>query len=143
MSADEGSCSDSDDSAGTTAVLIRPRVQVVAATGSTSQLACSVCLWYASSMGLTLGNKCIFGDKSYLPCPLLITALHIGVKALISRLIMWHFSLSALNFGSRQRWCAQIAPVGLATALDIGLSNASFRFITVTQVPAPLDGRAL
>ena len=129
---EEGSCSDSDDSVGTTAALIRPRTTSTPA-GSTVQLVSSICLWYASSMGLTLGNKWLFGDKGYLPCPLLITALHIATKALVSRLIMWHFNLSSLLFGSRTRWCARIAPVGLATALDIGLSNASFQFITVTQ----------
>ena len=103
----------------------------------TFQLICCVVTWYVLSISLTLGNKMIFsggkGITAALPCPLIITALHIGMKVPLARFGMRYAGLQQISFGSWNAWLERIAPVGLAAALDIGLSNASLVYISVTQ----------
>lgn len=67
--------------------------------------------------------------------PLIITAWHIFLKIPASRFCMWLFRVPPVSFaGSRGRRVVlfEVAPSGVATAADIGLSNLSYLFITVT-----------
>ena len=157
MLGSDGSASESDDEEAATHEAPRP-VWIVGSTAgqsslddaivsngdtgtgrfnATFQLVCCVLTWYVLSITLTLGNKMIFsggkGITAALPCPLIITALHIGMKVPLARFGMRHAGLQQISFGSWSAWLARIAPVGLAAALDIGLSNASLVYITVTQ----------
>ena len=100
-------------------------------------LGCCIVAWYVLSISLTLGNKMVFaggkGITAAVPCPLIITSLHIGMKVVLARLAMRCLDVQRISMGSWRRWLTRIAPAGLAAALDIGLSNASFLYITVTQ----------
>jgi drug/metabolite transporter (DMT)-like permease len=66
--------------------------------------------------------------------PLLITSLHIAMKVPACRFCMWLFSVPTVRFGPRG-WRVilfEVMPSGVATAADIGLSNLSYLYITVT-----------
>ncbi|KAM6924696.1 solute carrier family 35 member C2-like [Xenentodon cancila] len=91
-----------------------------------------VFLYYIFSIGITFYNKWLMKDFHY---PLFMTLVHLAVN----------FCLSALTRGLMQRWTGKprvilnwtdylwkVAPTALATALDIGLSNWSFLFITIS-----------
>ena len=86
--------------------------------------------WFGVSILLTLYNKwlfAIFGMKF----PLLITSVHILLRMPLAIGAMWMLGLSVPSFSTRALW-SLVAPIGWLTALDIGLSNASFLFVTVT-----------
>uniref|UniRef100_A0A3P9N8M6 Solute carrier family 35 member C2 n=1 Tax=Poecilia reticulata TaxID=8081 RepID=A0A3P9N8M6_POERE len=91
-----------------------------------------VLLYYVFSIGITFYNKWLMKGFHY---PLFMTLVHLGVN----------FCLSALTRRAMQCWTGKprivltwedyirkVAPTALATALDIGLSNWSFLFITIS-----------
>uniref|UniRef100_UPI0037E94F4A collagen alpha-1(XX) chain-like isoform X2 n=1 Tax=Semicossyphus pulcher TaxID=241346 RepID=UPI0037E94F4A len=91
-----------------------------------------VLLYYAFSIGITFYNKWLMKDFHY---PLFMTLVHLTIN----------FCLSALTRRAMQCWIGKpriilswtdylrkVAPTALATALDIGLSNWSFLFITIS-----------
>ncbi|XP_041655630.1 solute carrier family 35 member C2 [Cheilinus undulatus] len=91
-----------------------------------------VLLYYAFSIGITFYNKWLMKDFHY---PLFMTLVHLTII----------FCLSALTRRAMQLWTGKpriilswrdylrkVAPTALATALDIGLSNWSFLFITIS-----------
>ncbi|XP_061696022.1 solute carrier family 35 member C2 [Syngnathoides biaculeatus] len=91
-----------------------------------------VLLYYVFSIGITFYNKWLMKGFHY---PLFMTLVHL---ALI-------FCLSALTRGAMHCWTGKtrvilswtdylhkVAPTALATTLDIGLSNWSFLFITIS-----------
>ena len=79
-----------------------------------------------------LTNLCPAVGALSLPCPLLITSFHIGIKALLAQSLL---TAARPQHPATHTYavCAQIVPVGLATALDIGLSNMSLQFVSVTM----------
>ncbi|XP_045913498.1 solute carrier family 35 member C2-like isoform X3 [Micropterus dolomieu] len=91
-----------------------------------------VLLYYVFSIGITFYNKWLMKGFHY---PLFMTLVHLSIN----------FCLSALTRRSMQSWTGKpriilswrdylrkVAPTALATALDIGLSNWSFLFITIS-----------
>ncbi|KAM3617926.1 uncharacterized protein V6R79_012776 [Siganus canaliculatus] len=91
-----------------------------------------VLLYYAFSIGITFYNKWLMTAFRF---PLFMTLVHLTIN----------FCLSALTRRLMQCWTGKprvvlnwtdylrkVAPTALATALDIGLSNWSFLFITIS-----------
>ncbi|XP_029011938.1 solute carrier family 35 member C2 [Betta splendens] len=91
-----------------------------------------VLFYYVFSIGITFYNKWLMKDFHY---PLFMTLVHLAIN----------FCLSALTRRALQRWTGKprvilswrdylrkVAPTAFATALDIGLSNWSFLFITIS-----------
>ncbi|XP_076019443.1 solute carrier family 35 member C2-like [Genypterus blacodes] len=91
-----------------------------------------VLLYYVFSIGITFYNKWLMKGFHY---PLFMTMVHLTII----------FFLSALTRQAMQCWTGKprvllswrdylrkVAPTALATALDIGLSNWSFLFITIS-----------
>ncbi|XP_034392670.1 solute carrier family 35 member C2 [Cyclopterus lumpus] len=91
-----------------------------------------VLLYYVFSIGITFYNKWLMTGFHY---PLFMTLVHLTMN----------FCLSALTRRAMQCWTGKpriilswkdylrkVAPTALATALDIGLSNWSFLFITIS-----------
>ena len=88
-------------------------------------------VWYAISITLTLYNKWLFAIYG-LHFPLLITSLHIFLKVPACRFCMWLFSVPTVRFAGWRVILLEVMPSGIATAADIGLSNQSYLFISVT-----------
>ncbi|XP_067096728.1 solute carrier family 35 member C2 isoform X1 [Osmerus mordax] len=91
-----------------------------------------VLFYYVFSIGITFYNKWLMKGFHF---PLFMTLVHLSII----------FSLSALSRWALQCWTGKprvvlswadyifkVAPTALATALDIGLSNWSFLFITIS-----------
>ncbi|KAM9785887.1 solute carrier family 35 member C2-like [Neosynchiropus ocellatus] len=91
-----------------------------------------VLFYYVFSIGITFYNKWLMKGFHY---PLFMTLVHLAIN----------FCLSALTRQLMQCWTGKprtvlswsdyvykVAPTALATALDIGLSNWSFLFITIS-----------
>ncbi|XP_054623230.1 solute carrier family 35 member C2 isoform X2 [Dunckerocampus dactyliophorus] len=91
-----------------------------------------VLFYYVFSIGITFYNKWLMKAFHY---PLFMTLVHLAIN----------FCLSALTRRAVQCWTGKtgvllswtdylhkVAPTALATALDIGLSNWSFLFITIS-----------
>ncbi|XP_061758723.1 solute carrier family 35 member C2 isoform X1 [Nerophis ophidion] len=91
-----------------------------------------VLLYYVFSIGITFYNKWLMKDFHY---PLFMTLVHLAIN----------FCLSALTRRAMKCWTGKsrvilswtdylykVAPTALATTLDIGLSNWSFLFITIS-----------
>lgn len=107
----------------------------------------SLFLFYILSTSASLANKFILGE-SYLnfPYPLLATALSTLIHFLLSGLILWiHYApRSSLDSGlasqrhftwlplDRSEYLRKVIPCGLAAGCDIGISNTSLRFVTLS-----------
>ncbi|XP_056305838.1 solute carrier family 35 member C2 [Danio aesculapii] len=91
-----------------------------------------VLFYYVFSIGITFYNKWLMKDFHF---PLFMTLVHLTII----------FCLSTLTRSAMQCWTgkprvtlpwkvyfSKVAPTALATALDIGLSNWSFLFITIS-----------
>ena len=102
-----------------------------------------ILLYWCCSISLTFFNRHIFKDSEF---PLSITATHMAVKFLLATLVRacLHRISRVRHGGSsnnheRERanlpWTIlwrKIAPTGLTAALDIGLSNWSLQYITIS-----------
>ncbi|XP_057221943.1 solute carrier family 35 member C2 isoform X2 [Malurus melanocephalus] len=103
-----------------------------AALGRAALAAPLVLLYYGFSIGITFYNKWLM--KSF-PFPLLVTLLHlllIFVLAALARALARCRSgrpRAALSWADCLR---RAAPAALSTSLDIGLSNWSFLYVTVS-----------
>ncbi|XP_042318119.1 solute carrier family 35 member C2 isoform X1 [Sceloporus undulatus] len=101
-----------------------------------------VLLYYGFSIGITFYNKWLLKSFSF---PLFMTLLHLLVIFLLSGLARrgrggkglssssssasWRPGRPLLPWGAYLR---QVAPTALSTALDVGLSNWSFLYVTVS-----------
>uniref|UniRef100_A0A0X3NR88 Solute carrier family 35 member C2 n=2 Tax=Schistocephalus solidus TaxID=70667 RepID=A0A0X3NR88_SCHSO len=89
-------------------------------------------LFYAFSMSLIFFNNNII--KAY-PFPLSITFFHLLMKFIFACIVR---SIISLYRGEKRveipwsSYIRDVSPTGIASALDIGLSNWSFEFITVS-----------
>uniref|UniRef100_A0A3Q3X6C0 Solute carrier family 35 member C2 n=1 Tax=Mola mola TaxID=94237 RepID=A0A3Q3X6C0_MOLML len=91
-----------------------------------------VLLYYAFSIGLTFYNKWLMKDFHY---PLFMTLVHIAMifcLSALTRRILQCCTGKARIVLSWTDYLRKVAPTALASALDIGLSNWSFLFITIS-----------
>ena len=98
-------------------------------------------LWFALSASLALYNKAVFSKKGF-PAPLLYTSCQFFMQWLLATAaLQWPqlFNDEDKRFVTRGRpiiptdsWSRTILPVGFFMGLDIGLSNISLVYITVS-----------
>ncbi|KAL9934898.1 hypothetical protein V8E36_005974 [Tilletia maclaganii] len=97
--------------------------------------------WYLFSTLISLYNKWMFDKKHYnFAYPLFVTSFHMVVQAILSSLALCIFQRQLVvrrPNGRRERpsfsdWGTKVVPCGIATALDVGLSNLSLKTITLT-----------
>jgi solute carrier family 35, member C2 len=105
-----------------------------------------ILLWFTFSLILSLYNKWMFAPAHLdFPFPLFVTSLHMVMQFILSGITLWIFpslrpkredylsfrdyAYDAFGRGPDNR--IKIGPCGVATGLDIGLSNASLKFITL------------
>ena len=95
----------------------------------------SICLWigswYCISIFMTLYNKWLFALYG-LSFPLLVTAVHFCLKALLARWAMACNGLERSSLSLLSRTGRVTLLTGLTTAADVACSNQSFLFISVT-----------
>jgi solute carrier family 35 protein C2 len=106
-----------------------------------------VAAWFAISVSLTLTNKWFFSFwHGGFDLPVSSTALQMVIKAVLAHVLInchsspWREEPYPLNF---RKTLILTAPIGLATAADITLSNFSFLFITVTLYTIVKSGSLL
>ncbi|XP_034028031.1 solute carrier family 35 member C2 isoform X2 [Thalassophryne amazonica] len=91
-----------------------------------------VLLYYVFSIGITFYNKWLMKGFHY---PLFMTLVHLVVifclSTLTRRVMQWWTRKPRVILGWKD-YLRKVAPTALATALDIGLSNWSFLFITIS-----------
>ena len=102
---------------------------------------CLATSWFLLSASLALYNKAIFSKKGF-PAPLLYTSCQFFMQWVLANAgLQWPalFNEQDKRFVTRGRpiiptdsWMRTIAPVGFFMGLDIGLSNISLVYITVS-----------
>lgn len=98
-----------------------------------TELVLMIFLWYLTSATMIFMNKWAFG-VAHIRFPLLVTATHLLMKAPLAALVLRARDMPVSLFEadySRTTWAA-LACAGCAAAADIGLSNASFMYISIT-----------
>ncbi|XP_038131254.1 solute carrier family 35 member C2 [Cyprinodon tularosa] len=91
-----------------------------------------VLLYYVFSIGITFYNKWLMKGFHY---PLFMTLVHLAVifcAAALTRRAMHRWTGKPRVTLAWKDYLRKVAPTALATALDIGLSNWSFLFITIS-----------
>lgn len=90
-------------------------------------------LWYAISISFTLFNKWFMNVwQGGFHFPIFTTAIHMTIKVIISQ--VWAYcTKQELPPLSRRNLFQLVVPMGIATGLDIMLSNLSLEFISVTN----------
>ncbi|XP_044208783.1 solute carrier family 35 member C2 [Thunnus albacares] len=91
-----------------------------------------VLLYYVFSIGITFYNKWLMKGFHY---PLFMTLVHLALIFCLSALTRWAMQCWTGKPRIILSWTdcfRKVAPTALATALDIGLSNWSFLFITIS-----------
>ncbi|TNY17456.1 triose-phosphate transporter family-domain-containing protein [Rhodotorula diobovata] len=90
--------------------------------------------WYCFSTLISLYNKWMFSADHYnFPYPLFVTSVHMLVQWCLSALTLSVFRSLRPQTKPRSRdYATKVAPCGMATGLDIGLSNLSLRTITLS-----------
>ncbi|GJN92516.1 hypothetical protein Rhopal_005546-T1 [Rhodotorula paludigena] len=90
--------------------------------------------WYCFSTLISLYNKWMFSADHYnFPYPLFVTSVHMLVQWLLAALTLTIFpSLRPKTRPLPRDYATKVAPCGVATGLDIGLSNLSLRSITLS-----------
>ena len=111
-----------DDAQATPALSLRMRLVLIAL---------NITGWFIVSIGLTMYNKWMFYYSGF-HFPLLVSSLHIAIKIPCAMAAMHLLGVPGLRLG-RSRQTLQLGVTGCATALDIGLSNLAFLFISVTS----------
>lgn len=115
----------------------RPSFRKKGGAIATVEVVANVCAWYGTSVTLTLFNKWFltFYRGDGFAFPMTATAGHMVIKATLSRALLrgrcspWRVAIDPLELPVLFR---VIVPIGVSTALDIMLSNLSFRFVTVS-----------
>ncbi|KAJ2159711.1 hypothetical protein GGF46_002836 [Coemansia sp. RSA 552] len=97
-------------------------------------VACYILLWYFFSALLSTYNKWLFGQSERdFPFPLFVTSAHMLVQYSLASLCLRIFpSLRPSLTPTWGPYLTRVVPCGLASALDVGLSNISLRTITLT-----------
>lgn len=101
----------------------------------------TILIYYFFSILLTFYNRYLFVTYTY---PLSITIIHLIIKFIVASSIRWclNFTMNSnhcVNISKSQRvtldwsiYLKKMLPLGLASAADIGFSNWSLQYITVT-----------
>jgi hypothetical protein len=99
-----------------------------------------ILLWYFFGTFLSLWNKLLLGKehglfgKGAFPAPFLMSALQFLCQHVIARVLLW-LGLGKRRTDGPRSWKDYIkivVPNGIATGLDIGFSNFSLVFITLS-----------
>ena len=104
------------------------------------QAACTIITYYFFSISLTFYNRYLFVTYKY---PLSITIIHLIVKFCVAASIRTCLNQTVnskrCSFSKTKRltldwqtYIKKIVPLGVASAADIGMSNWSLQYITVT-----------
>ncbi|XP_040907762.1 solute carrier family 35 member C2 [Toxotes jaculatrix] len=91
-----------------------------------------VLLYYIFSIGITFYNKWLMKGFHY---PLFMTLVHLAINfslSALTRRVMQSRTGKPRIILSWTEYLLKVAPTAVATALDIGLSNWSFLFITIS-----------
>lgn len=93
--------------------------------------------WFFFSALLSSYNKFVFGSGHMgFPCPLLLTSIHFLIQWLFAHTACALFPISLglerVKQMSWSEWCLISIPCGVVTAGDVGLSNVSLVFITLS-----------
>jgi len=93
--------------------------------------------WFFFSAILSSYNKYIFGeDHMNFPCPLLLTSIHFSIQWVFSHVACMCFPVELgtkrVDTMTWKEWAWISIPCGVTTALDVGLSNLSLKYITLT-----------
>ncbi|RDA86629.1 hypothetical protein CP532_1043 [Ophiocordyceps camponoti-leonardi (nom. inval.)] len=111
-----------------------------------------ILLWYTFSLSISLYNKWMFDrDRLNFAFPLFSTSMHMLVQFLLAGLVLYfvpslrpqsmhnsdggrsrHETEPTSSVMSKMFYLTRIGPCGAATGLDIGLGNASLKFISLT-----------
>ena len=102
----------------------------VGAVQAMLRLAANICGWFAVSIFLTLYNK-LSVTAWGLDFPLTITCVHLLLRMPMAMVTMRYLGVRAARF-SRRELLVSVFPVSVMIALDIGLSNMAFLFVSVT-----------
>ncbi|KAJ3113432.1 Triose-phosphate Transporter [Phlyctochytrium bullatum] len=99
------------------------------------QAAVFVGLWYLTSLGLSMYNKWMFGQghKNF-NFPLFTSSIHMVMQFILSYLsviAVWP-KLKPKKYPPIRDYFLRVLPCGVATGLDIGLSNSSLQTITLS-----------
>ncbi|GAA6038440.1 hypothetical protein JCM8097_007653 [Rhodosporidiobolus ruineniae] len=90
--------------------------------------------WYCFSTLISVYNKWMFSEDHYnFPYPLFVTSVHMLVQWCLAALTISIFPhLRPKARPAARDYGTKVAPCGVATGLDIGLSNLSLRTITLS-----------
>ncbi|GAA5906743.1 uncharacterized protein JCM6883_005675 [Sporobolomyces salmoneus] len=93
-----------------------------------------ICAWYCFSTLISVYNKWMFAEDHFnFPYPLFVTSIHMLVQWLLAALVLSIFPrLRPSTRPAGHDYATKVAPCGMATGLDIGLSNLSLRTITLS-----------
>ncbi|GAA5960296.1 hypothetical protein JCM3765_002534 [Sporobolomyces pararoseus] len=93
-----------------------------------------ICAWYCFSTLISVYNKWMFAEDHFnFPYPLFVTSIHMLVQWLLAALVLSIFPrLRPTTRPAANDYATKVAPCGMATGLDIGLSNLSLRTITLS-----------
>ncbi|ROT37409.1 solute carrier family 35 member C2 [Sodiomyces alkalinus F11] len=105
-----------------------------------------IVLWYFFSLSISLYNKWMFdADRLNFSFPLFTTACHMLVQFFLAALVLYFVPSLRPKNASRSSdtgpegspmsiwfYLTRVGPCGTATGLDIGLSNTSLKFVTLT-----------
>lgn len=105
---------------------------------------CLILLWYFFGTFLSLWNKLLVGKehglfgKGAFPAPFFMSSMQFLFQHLIARLVLFTgISRRTVSAADRAKmpwkeYCKTVLPNGIATGLDIGFSNFSLVFITLS-----------
>jgi len=91
-----------------------------------------IALYCSLSITLTFYNKWFIKDFHF---PLTVTLFHLTIKFVLCGILRLFLSACSSRPRVTLSWddfCRRVAPTGIASSFDIGLSNWSFQFITVS-----------
>ncbi|KAH6914220.1 triose phosphate transporter [Coprinopsis sp. MPI-PUGE-AT-0042] len=91
--------------------------------------------WFLFATLLSVYNKWMFSPQYYgFPAPLFVTTVHMFVQFLLAAVLrfMWPKRFRPKHDPSPRDYGTKAAPTAVATGMDIGLSNLSLKFITLS-----------
>ncbi|KAJ3096971.1 Triose-phosphate Transporter [Phlyctochytrium planicorne] len=94
-----------------------------------------ILLWYVTSLGLSMYNKWLFGERHHnFKFPLFTSAVHMCLQAFFSWAAMTFLwpRLKPKKYPPIKDYLLRVLPCGIATGLDIGLSNSSLKTISLS-----------
>ncbi|KAJ3144356.1 Triose-phosphate Transporter [Irineochytrium annulatum] len=94
-----------------------------------------ITLWYSTSLSLSVYNKWLFGAANLnFAFPLFTSGVHMIMQLALSSLsvaFIWR-KLRPTRYPSTSDYLLRVLPCGVATGMDIGLSNSSLKTISLS-----------